>query len=188
MSQETAKWRILIIPGQRKSLVDKGIRIYLHKIMNYILKIILLSLLPISELRGGIPYAYSQGMSIMMAGTICVLANILVIPLLYLFLETLHKPLYRIGLYKKIFDFWVTRTQKKAEAKIGKYGYWGVMLFVAIPLPITGAYTGTLAAWLLNLDKKKAFWFLALGVVIAGIIVSVVTVTGLELFQIFLKQ
>ena len=156
--------------------------------MNYILQTILLSLLPISELRGGIPYAFSQGMNIFVAYALCVFSNILVIPLLYLFLETLHKPLYRIGLYKKLFDFWVTRTQKKAEDKIGKYGYWGVMLFVAIPLPITGAYTGTLAAWLLKLDKKKAFWYLALGVVIAGIIVSVVTVTGVGLFQIFIKK
>ncbi len=148
----------------------------------------MLSLLPISELRGGIPYAFAQGMNIFLAYSLCVLSNMLVIPLLYLFFETLHKPLYRIELYKKLFDFWVARTQKKAEKKIAKYGYWGVMLFVAIPLPITGAYTGTLAAWLLNLDRKKAFWYLALGVVIAGIIVSVVTVTGMELFQIFIKR
>lgn len=160
----------------------------LSMIMNFILKIILLSLLPISELRGGIPFAYSQGMNIFLAYLICVLSNMLVIPLLYLFLETLHRPLYRIGLYKKLFDFWVTRTRKKAEDKIGKYGYWGVMLFVAIPLPVTGAYTGTLAAWLLKLEKKKVFWYLALGVVIAGVIVSVVTLTGVELFQIFIKK
>ena len=156
--------------------------------MDYILKTILLSLLPISELRGGIPYAFSHEMNIFAAFALCVISNMLVIPLLYFFLETLHKPLYRIGLYKKLFDFWVARTQKKAEKNIGKYGYWGVMLFVAIPLPITGAYTGTMAAWLLKLDKKKAFGYLALGVVIAGIIVSVVTVTGVELFQIFLKK
>jgi len=178
----------IIVTYQRKCLVDKWYKIYLHLIMSYILQAILLSLLPISELRGGIPYAFSQGMNIFIAFILCVLSNILVIPLLYLFLETLHKPLCRIGLYKKLFDFWVIRTQEKAEKKIGKYGYWGVMLFVAIPLPITGAYTGTLAAWLLKLDKKKAFWYLVLGVVIAGIIVSVVTVTGVELFQIFIKK
>ena len=57
-----------------------------------------------------------------------------------------------------------------------------------IPLPVTGAYTGTLAAWLLNLEKKRAFWYLALGVVVAGIIVSVVTLTGVEIFQIFIKK
>lgn len=156
--------------------------------MNYIIKAVILSLLPIAELRGGIPYAAANDLNIFAAFGICVGANILVIPLLYLFLDTLHKPLYRINIYKKLFDFWVVRTLNKAEQKVGRYGYWGVMLFVAIPLPVTGAYTGTLAAWLLNLDKKKAFWYLALGVVIAGVIVSIATVTGIELFQIFLKK
>ncbi len=61
------------------------------------------------------------------------------------------------------------------------------MLFVAIPLPITGAYTGTLAAWLLELDKRRAFWYLAPGVLIAGVIVSVATLTGLEILRLFTK-
>jgi len=147
-----------------------------------------LSLLPISELRGGIPYAVASDIHIIIAYIVCVLSNILVIPILYIFLETLHKPLYRIKPYRYIFDKWVVRTREKAERQVGKYGYWGVMLFVAIPLPVTGAYTGTLAAWLLNLEKRKSFWYLALGVVIAGIIVSVVTLTGIEIFRIFIKK
>jgi uncharacterized membrane protein len=147
-----------------------------------------LSLLPVSELRGGIPYAVARDINLFVAYIVCVLSNILVIPILYLFLETLHKPLYRIKPYRFIFDKWVIRTRKKAEQKVGRYGYWGVMLFVAIPLPITGAYTGTLAAWLLNLEKKKSFWYLALGVVIAGVIVSIVTLTGVEIFKIFIKE
>jgi len=148
----------------------------------------LLSFLPISELRGGIPYAVAHDIGYIPAYIACVVTNILVIPFLYIFLETLHKPLCRIKPYRYIFDKWVGRTRRKAEEKIGKYGYWGVMLFVAIPLPVTGAYTGTLAAWLLNLEKRKSFWYLALGVVIAGIIVSVATATGVGLFRIFLKE
>jgi uncharacterized membrane protein len=61
------------------------------------------------------------------------------------------------------------------------------MLFVAIPLPVTGAYTGTVAAWLLRLDKRRAYGYLILGVAIAGVIVSIATLTGIELFKIFLK-
>ncbi len=148
----------------------------------------LLSLLPISELRGGIPYALAHDIGIIKAFFACVLCNILVVPILYLFFETLHKPLYRLKPYRFLFDKWVNRTRKTAEEKIGKYGYWGVMLFVAIPLPVTGAYTGTLAAWLLNLDKKKAVWYLAMGVVLAGIIVTAVSVTGIGIFRIFLKE
>jgi uncharacterized membrane protein len=156
--------------------------------MNPLLYSCLLSLLPISELRGGIPYALAHDIGVIPAFSACVVSNILVVPILYLFLETLHKPLYRLKPYRFLFDKWVNRTRKKAEEKIGKYGYWGVMLFVAIPLPVTGAYTGTLAAWLLNLEKKKAVWYLALGVVLAGIIVTLVSITGIGIFRIFIKE
>jgi len=155
--------------------------------MSNILHSILLSLLPIAELRGGIPYAVANGITIPVAYLVCVASNILVIPIVYIFLETLHKQFYKIGPYKWLFDKWVNRTMQKAEKSVGKYGYWGVMLFVAIPLPVTGAYTGTLAAWLLELDKKKAFVYLAFGVVIAGVIVSIATATGVEILRIFTK-
>jgi len=155
--------------------------------LNILIHAAILSLLPISELRGGIPYAVGNDINILTAYIVCVLSNILVIPILYLFLETLHNVFYKIKFYRLIFDKWVIRTRKKAEKNVKKYGYWGIMLFVAIPLPITGAYTGTLAAWLLQLDKKRSFWYLALGVVIAGVIVSIATLTGLGLLKVFVK-
>ncbi len=155
--------------------------------MNIILHSIILSVLPIAELRGGIPYAVANGISIPVAYIICVVSNIFVIPVTFLFLDTLHKQFYKISLYRYFFDKMVVRTRKKAERNVGKWGYWGVMLFVAIPLPITGAYTGTLAAWILKLNKSKSFWYLALGVVIAGIIVSIATITGIGLLKIFTK-
>ena len=148
----------------------------------------LLSLLPIAELRGGIPLAIGHDIPILQAYIVCVIANILVIPIFYLFLNTAHKVFYKISFYRRIFDKYVNRTLARAQDKVGKYGYWGVMLFVAIPLPVTGAYTGTLATWLMKLEMKKAFWFLALGVVIAGIIVSVAVMTGLGILQIFTKN
>ena len=153
-----------------------------------ILKAIFLSILPIAELRGGIPYAVTQGMNIYTAYIICVLANMLVVPIVFVFLETVHKLFYKISIYQKLFDRMVVRTRKKAEKNVAKYGYWGIMLFVAIPLPITGAYTGTLAAWILKLNRKKSFMYLALGVLIAGVIVSIATMTGVEVFEIFLKR
>ncbi|MFH1891359.1 MAG: small multi-drug export protein [Candidatus Zixiibacteriota bacterium] len=155
--------------------------------MNPLLYSVVLSLLPIAELRGGIPYAVANDISLPVAYLVCVASNILVIPALFIFLDTLHHQLYKIGPYKWFFDKMVIRTLRKAEKNVGKYGYWGVMLFVAIPLPVTGAYTGTLAAWLLELNKRKAFWYLALGVVIAGVIVSVATLTGVGILRIFTK-
>ena len=148
---------------------------------------IILSLLPISELRGGIPYAVARDVNILTAYAICVLSNMLVIPIVFVFLDTVHRLFYRLKPYRFLFDKWVGRTRKKAEKNVRKYGYWGIMLFVAIPLPVTGAYTGTLAAWLLELDKGRSFWYLALGVVIAGVIVGVATMTGVGLLQIFVK-
>ncbi len=148
----------------------------------------ILSILPIAELRGGIPYAVGSGVDIVTAFIVCVAANMLVPAIVYVFLETLHKLLYKITVYQKVFDKFIERTRKKAEKNIGRYGYWGVMLFVAIPLPITGAYNGTLAAWLMRLNKRKSYLYLVLGVVIAGIIVSVATLTGIGILQIFLKK
>lgn len=156
--------------------------------MNPYLQSFFLSLLPISELRGGIPLAYANDIPIVMAYILCVISNMLVIPLLYIFLNTLHNLFYKVRPYRLIFDKYVQRTQARAEEKVRKYGYWGVMLFVAIPLPITGAYTGTLAAWLLKLKFGKAFWYLALGVVIAGVVVTIATLSGAGILKIFIKQ
>jgi uncharacterized membrane protein len=155
--------------------------------MDILLHAVLLSILPVAELRGGIPYAVANGLGLPVAFAACVIANTLVIPILFVFLETLHHQFYKVRPYRWLFDRWVVRTRRRAERNVAKWGYWGVMLFVAIPLPITGAYTGTLAAWLLKLDKRRAFWYLALGVVIAGTVVSIATVTGIEILRIFTK-
>lgn len=154
--------------------------------MNPWIQVALLALLPISELRGAIPLGFAQSLPIILVFAFAVVFNILVIPLVYLFLETLHKFLYKIPFYKRFFDYMVARTQKKMQ-KFRKYEYWGLFFFVAIPLPITGAYTGTLAAWLIGLEKRKAFIPLALGVIVAGIIVTLVLYLGLETFQLFVK-
>ncbi len=154
---------------------------------NPIVHSLVLSLLPVSELRGGIPYAVANGVHPLTAYIMCVLSNMLVIPLVFIFLETLHKVFYRVYLYRMLFDKLVIRTKKKAQKNVDRWGYWGVMMFVAIPLPITGAYTGTLAAWLLQLDKRKSYGYLALGVVIAGIIVSIATLTGIGILTLFAK-
>ncbi|MCR4676703.1 MAG: small multi-drug export protein [Sphaerochaetaceae bacterium] len=148
----------------------------------------ILSFIPISELRGGIPYAYLNGVPIIYAYLLCVLVNALVAPFFFFFLETIHKAMYRLSWYRKFFDKSVARARKKVGEKIQKYGMAGLMVFVAIPLPITGAWTGALGAWVMGLDKKKSSLFIALGVMISGIIVSLVILTGSSLSSIFTKQ
>ncbi len=133
------------------------------------LKVLIVSALPISELRGGIPLALYLGFDPLKAYIFSIVGNLLPIPFLLVFLDfiervALRSPLSR--LYIKI----VERTRRKSDL-IEKYGYLGLSIFVAIPLPVTGAWTGSLLAFLLGLNRTKSFVFIALGVAIAGIIV-----------------
>jgi len=153
-----------------------------------LLTMIGLSILPISELRGAIPYAYFRGVPLPEAYIICVTANAFVSPLVYIFLSSVHKLFYRFRWYRTLFEKTVDRARKKIEKKVEKYEYIGVMLFVAIPLPITGAYTGTLGAWVLGLGKKRTVLAACAGVIISGLIVSLVLMFGIEVLSIFIKD
>ena len=145
-----------------------------------------LCLLPISELRGGLPFALSNDIPLPAAYLICVGANALVAPLVYLFLSSLHKLLERWRLYRRFFERIVERARRKVHVKVEKYGYLGLVLFVAIPLPITGAYTGTLGAWILGMDRRKTILAVLGGVIIAGIIVATVYTLGIKALYFFL--
>ncbi len=138
-------------------------------------------------MRGGLPFALSSEVPLLVAYPICVGANALVAPLVYLFLSSLHKLLERWEPYRRLFDHIVERSRRKVHAKVEKYGYAGLILFVAIPLPITGAYTGTLGAWILGMDRRKTILAVFVGVIIAGIIVSIVFTLGLRAFYFFIK-
>lgn len=142
--------------------------------MKNILIAILLSLSPVSELRGGLPYALSEGVDPLLSFIICVAANIIIIPLLFIFLSTLHKTFLRYKFYKRIFNRGLASMNKKAslfEKRYSMLGYTALTLFTAIPFPTTGAYTSTFIAWLLGLNKLKSGIAIAIGVIIAGIIV-----------------
>lgn len=153
-----------------------------------LLMTLLFSILPISELRGAIPYAVSRGMPLLQASLIAIAANASVPLIAFLFLESLHKLLYRIAVYQRFFDSIVMRARSKVHEKVERYGYWGLMLFVAVPLPVTGAWTGALGAWVLGLSFRKSFFAIAAGVVLAGIIVSaLVALWGAGAQTIFFK-
>ncbi len=148
----------------------------------------LITLTPIFELRGSIPFALANGIPLWITYPLCVGLNALVGPLVTLFLNTFHKLFYRWSFYRRIFDNFVARARGRVHDKVEKFGYLGIMLFVAIPLPITGAYTGTLGAWILGMEKRKTYWAVLGGVVISGLIVSLVMVLGISAFSLFVKQ
>ncbi len=150
---------------------------------------IILSILPISELRGGMPlaviYANQNNIPIALVFSLIVMANIFAIFLAFFFLDKFHHLFLRIKVYKRFFDKYIERIQKKTdkfEKRYSAMGFLALTLFVAIPLPATGAWSGVLIAWLLDLDRKKSILSIALGVLIAGVLVLFGTLGFLRLF------
>lgn len=132
--------------------------------------VMIVGLLPISELRGAIPLALSFGMSISKAFWLSVLGNCTpVVPLLVL-LEPVSQRLRKFKIWSRFFDWLFERTKKKADV-IQKYEALGLAIFVAIPLPMTGAWTGAIAASLFKIRFRYAFIALIAGILGAGMIV-----------------
>ena len=134
--------------------------------------VFIISLLPILELRGGLIAAALLGMNSVRSFIICFIGNIIPIP----FILWLITPLFDRLKKTKLFSGVVNKLEKKAmkkKDKIEKLKYIGLLLFVGIPLPGTGAWTGSLIAALLNMDKKKSLLYAILGVVLAGIIMMI---------------
>ncbi|MDR1024954.1 MAG: small multi-drug export protein [Treponema sp.] len=147
-----------------------------------------LAFLPISELRGAIPFAIANGIPWYIACPYAVILNALVAPVCWIFLSTLHKLLLRVRVYADFFNRFVERARKKLQGSVEKWGWLAIAIFVAIPLPFTGAWTGTLGAWVLGLRKGRTLLAVILGVVCAGIIVTAVVGLGIRAFDLFIKQ
>ena len=136
--------------------------------------IFLISMMPILELRGGILAAALLNMDPKNSFIICLLGNIIVIPIALCFLELIFKILRKINFFDRI----ITKIEKKCLSKreqLDKYGYWGLLLFVGIPLPGTGAWTGCFLASLLGMNKKKSALAAMAGVLMAGIIMMILS-------------
>lgn len=133
--------------------------------------VVVISAMPILELRGGIPFAFLAGLSYGEALFYSILGNLLpIIPILVLF-RPISTFFMRFPVYKNFYDWLYNRTMKKSE-NVEKYGAIGLILFTAIPLPTTGAWTACLAAILFFIPFRYAFLAISTGVVIAGIGVS----------------
>jgi uncharacterized membrane protein len=135
---------------------------------------IILSMVPIVELRGGIPVAVIGGNPVLLSSIVCTIANMAIIPLFFFFLNFLHMEFMKIKPYENLFNHVIVKVRHKIEPSVNKWGYIGLAIFVGIPLPGTGAYTGTLGAWLLGMNQKKSMLAIALGVIAAGIIVGTI--------------
>jgi uncharacterized membrane protein len=140
--------------------------------LNQELIVLITSMMPIFELRGAIPLAVLHfKMPIMTAYMISWVGNLLpVLPIIY-FLEPIRKALSHIEVIDRFFHWFYARTYRRGE-KVMRLGAIGLALFVAIPLPVTGAWTGSVVAILFNIKPRYAFPAIILGVTVAGIVVS----------------
>ena len=136
--------------------------------------IFIISLLPILELRGGLIAASLLGMDPIISFVICFIANIIPIPLILWFITPLFTKLKKTKYFKGMVEKLESKALSKKE-QIEKYEFWGLLLFVGIPLPGTGAWTGCLIAALLDMNKKKSLIAAILGVILAGIIMMILS-------------
>ena len=134
----------------------------------------LISLLPVLELRGGLIAASLMHVPLGPAFVICYIGNLLPIPFILLFIRRIINYFKKTRLLRG-FAEWLERKSEKNREKVARYEVLGLLLFVAIPLPGTGAWTGALVAAMLDMRIKKSFPVIALGVLIAGGIMSVIS-------------
>ncbi len=139
--------------------------------------VVILAALPISELRGAIPLALSMGFSPQKAYILSFVGNVLpVCPLLFL-LRPISERLRHFPVFERFFNWLFERTRKKATL-IEKFEAFGLILFVAVPLPITGAWTGCVAATLFKIRFRYAFLAVLFGIAIAGLVVMGICLAG----------
>jgi uncharacterized membrane protein len=143
---------------------------------------VVLAMLPISELRGAIPYAITIGkMPWPEAYVLAVIANFIpVIPILYL-IGPVSDALRRFRLFDRFFNWLFARTRRKGKL-IERFEILGLMLFVAIPLPVTGAWTGSVAAFLFGVKKRVALPTIFAGICIAGVVVTLASLGVISLW------
>lgn len=157
--------------------------------MKEILILIGLTLLPFLELRASIPYGLLVlKMNFFWVFIICVITNIILGPIVYLFLDKVIHVFLRVRWIDKVYNHYVEKTQHKIQKYVDRWGVLGVGLFIGVPLPGSGVYSGALGSYLIGLGYRKFFKAAVIGVLIAGILVSLVVLSGTEMFNIFVKM
>lgn len=147
-----------------------------------VLIVFIISLLPILELRGGLIAAAILNIEWYIALPVCFLGTILPVPFILLFIRKIFSLLKKIKFMKRTVERIELRTARKS-ASMNKASLWGVFIFVAVPLPGTGAWTGSLIADILDLRIKKSFPVIALGSLTAGIIMTLLSYFGVNILS-----
>lgn len=162
MSEKIVNWIIGVFGGLATVKFGKEILVFI------------ISLLPILELRGGLLAASLLGLDAFPSYIITIVGNLLPIPFILLFINKILDWMRKSKHFSK-FANWLDKKVEKNKSSIEKYGFWGLVLFVGVPLPGTGAWTGSLIASVLGMDRKKSFLAIILGVIMASIIMMLIS-------------
>lgn len=144
----------------------------MNKIIKDYLWVFIISMFPIVELRGAVPVGVAKGLPFLTTYLIAAFGNMIPVPFILWLVKPVLQYMTKIKIFNKIATFFLEKGHKAGE-KFGDAKYWALYTFVAIPLPGTGAWTGSLAAALLDLDKKKSLLAVFGGVLTAGIIMGI---------------
>jgi len=143
----------------------------------------LLSMSPAGEHKIAIPLAIQLGMSPWKAWAVCITANMASPPIIWWFLQNMNHRLLQYDFYRKHAFNLARYSKKKLGNGVDKYGFWGIMIFIMIPLPMTGSYTGLIAAWIVGLHKKPALLAGFLGLFLSSLLVILGMTGMLELLD-----
>ena len=144
-------------------------------VIGKVLITLFISMVPVIELRGAIPVATGMGLSPWIAIPVAIVGNLIPVPFIIIFIKKIFAWMRKVSpKLNGIVDKMEAKAEKNKE-KVLKYAFWGLAVFVAIPLPGTGAWTGALVAAMLDMPLKKAFPSIIIGVLGAGVIISFVS-------------
>ncbi len=138
----------------------------------------LLSISPLGEARAGIPYGILNDLHFGWAFLIGLVANVLIYPIFMWLIDTFNKKFWHHRIYRKSVVKLCRKAKKSVGTSVEKYGFWGLMVFVMIPLPGTGAYIGTIASYVLKMERRSAFMAISLGLLISCFLMAGVTYLG----------
>ena len=141
----------------------------------------LISMVPVIELRGGLPYAILSGINPWVAVPLCIVSNLIPVPFILWFITPLFTWMKKTKLFRPLVEKLEARAMKKKDS-IEKSYFWGLLLFVGIPLPGTGAWTGSLIAAMLDIPKKKSIPAVVLGVCLAAALMGALSLVFEGLF------
>lgn len=164
-----------------------AIKTFLIDVLGAHFGVMICAMIPIIELRGAIPLGMGLGLQWWQSYLYAVIGNMIPVPFILLFITKIIALMTRsrVKFFNKI-GTWLTNKAEKNRGKIEKYSFWGVCLFVAVPLPVTGAWTGSLVAATIGMKWWKALLSCFLGVLIAGVIVTLISYGALAAFTFLL--